>query len=592
MTLKSDSKNLSRILDLIDESSYQNGLTTINKKLEEETGIVNFFHSFKDVQKFKSLNPEINNNIVKDLGDFQTPIKLTDTICDLVNSTGFYPDIVIEPNSGEGRFVISAINNFASLKFVYCIDIQPDYEWKLKQNIAAHFMKNHVPIEFHLDNIFTHKFSDGLLNLLKDESLNVLILGNPPWVTSSELSTLNSTNLPKKSNFKGLKGIEAITGKSNFDIAEYIILQLIQRFSNRKSKLAMLCKRIVARNIVRDMNKLELPLSNIKEYVIDSKKEFGISVESGLLMADIGLKNEHFSDVYSIYDKSLLVKKRYGWVGNKFVSNVEFYTRYSLLDGKSPFEWRTGVKHDATNVLVLKERTDKQLENGLNEVVTLEEDLMYPHLKGSQLRQKFVQNTKNRIIITQKRPLQDTTYLKSAYPELWRYLTNHLKDFDQRKSIIYKKGPLFSIFGIGDYSFKPYKVAISGFYKSPIFCLVPPINNKPVMVDDTSYFLSFEDKQMATITWVLLNMNDVSNFLSSVVFTDSKRPYAKEVLMRIDIQKLAKQVSFKELLDFYNCELGFDELKISPNDYSSYKNFLSFCTSNKPKVASITLTHF
>ena len=45
----------------------------------------------------------------------------------------------------------------------------------------------------------------------------ILILGNPPWVNNSTLLGLDSDNLPEKVNFKGLKGLDAMTGASNFD---------------------------------------------------------------------------------------------------------------------------------------------------------------------------------------------------------------------------------------------------------------------------------------------------------------------------------------------------------------------------------------
>ena len=35
-------------------------------------------------------------------------------------------------------------------------------------------------------------------------------------------------NLPEKKNFMGLRGMDARTGKSNFDIAEWMLIQLIE----------------------------------------------------------------------------------------------------------------------------------------------------------------------------------------------------------------------------------------------------------------------------------------------------------------------------------------------------------------------------
>ncbi len=45
------------------------------------------------------------------------------------------------------------------------------------------------------------------------------VIGNPPWVTNSRQGKNSSLNVPLKSNIYGLKGIDAITGKSNFDIS-------------------------------------------------------------------------------------------------------------------------------------------------------------------------------------------------------------------------------------------------------------------------------------------------------------------------------------------------------------------------------------
>jgi len=39
---------------------------------------------------------------------------------------------------------------------------------------------------------------------------------------------MRSENLPKKSNFQGLRGLDARTGKSNFDIAEWMLIRLIE----------------------------------------------------------------------------------------------------------------------------------------------------------------------------------------------------------------------------------------------------------------------------------------------------------------------------------------------------------------------------
>lgn len=98
------------------------------------------------------------------------------------------------------------------------------------------------------------------------------------------------------------------------------------------------------------------------------------------------------------------------------------------------------------------------------------------------------------------------------------------------------------MFGIGTYSFAPWKVAISGFYESLRFLLVSPQGGRPVMVDDTCYFLPFDHREEAEIVIDLLCSNAARRFLRSLIFPDTKRPVTIDVLRRISIDALARHL--------------------------------------------------
>ncbi|MDP1994017.1 MAG: hypothetical protein Q8K40_02090, partial [Ignavibacteria bacterium] len=100
-----------------------------------------------------------------------------------------------------------------------------------------------------------------------------------------------------------------------------------------------------------------------------------------------------------------------------------------------------------------------------------------------------------------------------------------------------------SIFGIGDYSFKPYKVAVSGLYKTFHFTLVLPQDNKPVMLDDTCYFIGFDKVEFAAYALILLNSDTTKRFLQSITFADAKRTFTKDILMRINLLELAQTIN-------------------------------------------------
>ena len=561
---------LIKIRALLD--NYKN-IDYLNQFLKQRTGILEFFPSTQETEEFKQCvnNLHLINEKAEDLGDFQTPTHLTDRICKYLRDNGTVPDTIIEPTCGLGTFILSSLKIFPSLKYVYCVEIQKEYEWFFKLYLLQQSFeqKVNVDIEFHRDNIFTHRFSNKFTQFLNGFSKNILILGNPPWVTNTELSVLNSDNVPYKSNIKRDRGIEAITGKGNFDIAEYIIIQMIQQFSNRPGKIAMLCKTSVMKNIIRDIRKTNLKLSNIKSVLIDTKKEFNINAKGGLFLADFGTHAENFCTISSLYEKNYPSKK-FGWRNDKFVSNIDLYENYKYMDGKSPFVWRQGVKHDAAKVMVLSIKNNNML-NGLQEEVRVEEALLFPFIKSSDLKTPVIRSSDRKIIITQTSLKEETEYIADKYPKLWKYLISHSKHLDNRKSVIYKKRPRFSIFGIGDYAFKPYKVAISGFYKKSNFSLIFPINNKPAMLDDTCYYLFFDNFKDAFITWIILNMDFTKEFLSALVFLDSKRPYTKDILMRIQIFKIAESLTYETLNNFYQEHLaGYLEHNFNETDFISY----------------------
>ena len=58
------------------------------------------------------------------------------------------------------------------------------------------------------------------------------------------------------------------------------------------------------------------------------------------------------------------------------------------------------------------------------------------------------------------------------------------------------------------------------------------------MLDDTCYFIGFETLEEAEIAQKILNSNIVQSFLKAIIFSDSKRPITKDVLMRIDMKKV------------------------------------------------------
>lgn len=499
----------------------------------------------------------------KEFGDFQTPDSFVKRINKyLVEELNINPTVVLEPTFGVGSFIYGSIRDFTKLSKIIGIELNKDYYDKVRETMSS---KGNLEIELYNEDFFTFDFDKIKGHLSKDEEF--LIIGNPPWVTNSGLGSIMSGNVPLKTNFKRLNGFDALTGKSNFDIAEYIILQLLSEFSRYNCVLAMLCKTVVARNIIRDLHKYSFHVSDAKLILFNAREVFNSSSEAGLLVIRMGQEETRVCDVYDFSDLKTR-KKTFGWVDEHFVSNIDNYLAALDAEGISPYEWRQGVKHDCSMVMELTSDKHGVFRNSFGETVEIENGFVYPLVKSSDLKRPLLNKTKKYVIITQKKVKEETSKLSTIAPRLWKYLSDHTDLLDKRKSSIYKNSPKFSIFGIGEYSFKPYKVVISGFYKKPIFSLVYSDDKTPIMVDDTCYFLGFDNYVQAYLVMLLLNSNIVQNFLQSVAFLDMKRPYTKEILSRIDLRKVTTKTDFVEVEDISK-RLGLSN-SISKGDYERF----------------------
>lgn len=557
-----------------------------NQKMVEICGINTFFDN-DDFQMLVKTFSYSSTNVVEEsdrteYGDFQTNLDLANKVAKQLLLRNISPEIVVEPTCGKGNFIIASLSNFKAIKHVFGIEVYKPYIWETKFKILDFFLANPNSNKPEITILHSSIFDFDLKkisNLFPNDK--ILIIGNPPWVTNSKLGSLNSSNLPKKTNFKNQNGLDAMTGKGNFDIAEYITIMLLEAFQAHNGYLALLVKNSVIKNLVFDQNKKRFQIGEIEKYCIDSKKEFNVSVEASLLYCQLKSAPSFECTEFDFYSNEN--KLRFGWLNSKFVSNTADYAENKNIDNVCPFEWRQGIKHDCSSVMEL-EKVNGHFVNNISDEIVIEDDLVYGFLKSSDLKNTVIKSTRKHTIVTQTKVGQETSYIQHLYPKTYNYLKKNVSSFQARKSSIYKGKPLFSIFGIGDYSFKPYKVAISGLYKTYHFTLVLPQNDKPVMLDDTCYFIGFDKIEYAVYSIILLNSKTTEEFLKSITFSDAKRVFTKDLLMRLDLLKLSSiipQQEIDEQIIFLN-----DKYNLNIN-LSCWDNFIKEMTPKEEKQLKI-----
>jgi predicted RNA methylase len=110
-------------------------------------------------------------------GDFQTPSDLADLVFGALGDQGWTR--VLEPTCGLGSFLVASSRLGETVERLG-IEIQPDY----------------VELAAQIDGVSVLSSSIFDLNLARDLPWRsegaLLVVGNPPWVTSSQLGSLGS----------------------------------------------------------------------------------------------------------------------------------------------------------------------------------------------------------------------------------------------------------------------------------------------------------------------------------------------------------------------------------------------------------------
>lgn len=484
------------------------------------------------------------SNIIE-FGDFQTPPALALCATRLLVSMGVRPHSIIEPTCGKGAFVHAAIACFPDTRSILSFDVNGSHLEEARSHVRD------ARVEFYHANVFQVDWE----STIGRDRRPWLVLGNLPWVTSAAMSLIKGRNMPVKSNTQGRRGIDAMTGAGNFDISETLMTRYLDHLDGTDGTLAMICKTSVARKVLLHAWNKGIRLGSATIHGVDAMKEFGAAVDACFLVMRcdplcrtttcavyVGMNTEH-----SECDL--------GFMDGMVVNDVATFSKYPLLQASrvltSPHLWRSGIKHDCSRVMELtptpafapmhgRARMDiRSYVNGHGEAVILEDDFLFPMLKCSDLSNG--RTTPRRVmLVPQKKVGEDTGIIRQAAPLTWDYLRFHADRLEKRGSSVYTNKPEFSVFGVGSYSFTPWKVAVSGFHTTPRFVKVGPHEGRPVVHDDTCCFLPCGSEWEANLLVRMLMSNQAQDFLGSMVHRASKRPITVSLLRSLSLTGLAE----------------------------------------------------
>lgn len=175
---------------------------------------------------------------------------------------------------------------------------------------------------------------------------------------------------------------------------------MLKCFENHNGTFAFLIKNSVVKNLIQDQKRNNFKISQSEKLNIDSKKEFNVSVNACLFLTHLNTEPDFICKELDFYSRDYITT--FGWYKNKFVYSVKDYDISSIVDGKSIFTWRSGVKHDCSKVMEF-ERVNGHYINGLGEEFNLEKKLVFGLLKSSDLKADKTNTFRKLTIITQKK---------------------------------------------------------------------------------------------------------------------------------------------------------------------------------------------
>ncbi|MGD0475049.1 MAG: class I SAM-dependent methyltransferase [Candidatus Velthaea sp.] len=425
-----------------------------------------------------------------------------------IRARGAEPARVLEPACGSGAFLQAAAAAFPTAEIIG-IEYQRD---RFAAQLEA-LQRQQPQLSLRYANAYEIDF--GALAWRARGPLAVV--GNPPWVTAAALGCGPGDVLqPPRSNVKQLRGLAARTGAANFDVAEFFVLKVLRELRAQPLHLALLVKESVARKVLATAASSDLGIASAEVVRIDARRWFGVAVDACCLLLST-VRGAAFAGPVAI--RPGFGRDSVGWIVP------------APIRPPPPVMFRQGIKHDAADVFELR-LVDGVWRNGYGEAVDVEPAHVYPLLKARALHAGTLDEP-TALVVPQTKLGAATGELEAHAPRLWRYLCVHATRIAARKSSIYRNAPPFAIFGVGPYSFAPWKVAVAGFYAQPRFRVVGPREGRPVVLGDTSYFAAFEREDDARAFAALCTSSAAAAAIARRAIR-GKRPITKALLDDLD----------------------------------------------------------
>src|SRR5262249_10309039 len=188
------------------------------------------------------------------------------------------------------------------------------------------------------------------------------------------------------------------------------LIKIIESIRDRRATIAMLCKTAVARKVLAHAWKTGIGLEDSAIHTIDAAADFRASVSASLLVCNASpTACSSECRVYTGLEEGA-PSGAMGFRDGALVADLDRYETWKHLQGDGDPRWRSGIKHDCSAVMELTGGAGNY-RNGLGEVVRIEDDSVYPMLKGSDIARGTAREPGRWMLVPQRFLGEDTSQL-------------------------------------------------------------------------------------------------------------------------------------------------------------------------------------
>ncbi len=396
------------------------------------------------------------------------------------------------------------------------------------------------------------------------------VIGNPPWIKWDFLSKdykkkLNHLYLDIYKLFSHT-GMKAGLGYSHDDISVMFMYVAIDKYLKNGGKLGFVMKQTLYKSLagkefrkfkIEKSSQKPIPLKVIKVNDMLELKPFNASAqaETSTIILEKGSEtkypipyliwkstnglpkeNEFLSDILDrieisqkeayphnekdLTDIWLIIDK--GEKKDKFIQGENFYqSRHGLVNDLNSVFF-IDILEKQGKIITIQNRTARAKKKLRIIKTKIENDLVYPFLKPRNVKKWGMQGYTYGILPQRKNGEKNESDLRTKQPLTYKYLHGFKEDLLGRSSKWFKtKGiPFYSFFGLGDYSFAPYKIVWCCMSYQPNFSVVSKVSDKfigekEVMPDNTIGYFSVENEQEAHYICAILNSATAKKYFES-----------------------------------------------------------------------------